>query len=125
MWEVIGESSAAHVLCSINDTNKYILATRYFCGCLRLIVRGLSVEQLSAIGRASMLPFIASLLKSDQLVITEALEAEWDWAEEHTIQKLKAYAKAWFETPAGAKYKTEYEHDLYVTCYPHAISCNL
>lgn len=69
-----------------------------------------------------MPPFFASLLKSDQHIITEALEAEWDWAEGHTIQKLKAYAKAWFETPAGAKYKTEYEHDLYVTYFPHAIS---
>lgn len=48
LWEITGESTTAHVLCSINGTNKHILATRYFCGWLQLIVRGLSVEELRA-----------------------------------------------------------------------------
>lgn len=36
-----------------------------------------------------------------------------------TISKLKAYAKSWFENPAGTKNKSEYEHAfLSFSCNP-------
>ena len=44
--------------------------------------------------------------------MTKTLEAEWDWAEVQTISKLKSYAKTWFVTLAGAKYKADYEYAL-------------
>lgn len=112
LWEVIGDVAAENVLCSVNNSDEYVLACRYFCGRLQLLVRGLSVEELSAIGRATMPSWFATLPKADQKVMTEAFEAAWDWAEAQTIQRLKGYAKSWFETPAGAKYKSEYEYAL-------------
>lgn len=59
-----------------------------------------------------MPPFFSNLAKADQNAMTEASEAAWDWAEAQIIGKLKSYAKLWFGTPAGAKYKTDYEHAL-------------
>ena len=75
LWEKTEDSTAAHILKSTADTNAYILAVRYFCGRLQLIVRSLSVEELTAIGRATMPRWFANLPKSDQNVLTDVLEA--------------------------------------------------
>lgn len=75
LWKKTGNSTAAYILKSTANTNAYILAVRYFCGRLQLIVRALSVEELTAIGRATMPPWFANLPKLDQNVLTDVLEA--------------------------------------------------
>lgn len=75
LWEVVGDSAAEHVFRSVANTDEYILATRYFCGRLQPIVRGLSIEELSSIGRATMPPFFSTLPNAEQNVMTEGLEA--------------------------------------------------
>lgn len=74
LWEVIMDSAAVHVFRSVNDTDEYILATHYFCGRLQLIVCGLFVEELSAIGCATMLSFFATF---QSLISSFALRVFW------------------------------------------------
>ena len=67
-----------------------------------------------------MSSFLSNLMKTKQNKISEAFETAWEWAEVQTIEKLKIYAKSWFGTTAGVRYKTKYEHVLWVSSF-HAI----
>lgn len=75
IWEVIGDSAAEHVLWSVANTDEYILATRYFCGHLQLIIHGLSIEELSSIRRVTIPPFFSTLPKAKQNIMTKGFEA--------------------------------------------------
>lgn len=112
LWEVIGDTDAENVLRNVADSDEYVLATRYFCGRLQLLVRGLSIEEVTTVSRATMPSFFSNLTKTEQNQMSEAFEAAWEWAEAQTIGKIKMYAKSWFGTPAGVRYKIEYEHAL-------------
>lgn len=80
LWKIIRDSAVSHILRDVPNTNAYITATRYFCGHLHLIMYGLSVEELSTTGRATMPAFFTTLPKNNQNVLTKALEAAWNWA---------------------------------------------
>lgn len=112
LWEVFGDANSTQVLKGVANMEDYQLAARYFCGRHQLLIRGINMDELTAIARATMPPFYSNISKAEQGTMADVLEAAWDWAETQTIIRLKTYAISWVTTPVGAKYKANYESSL-------------
>lgn len=86
----------------------YEQVVKLFVARLSLLVRGLYQDQLMVIFRASVPLWYSTADKADKIALSESFEAAQTWVDSQLIGKMKAYARMWYNTPAGEKYHQDW-----------------
>lgn len=84
------------------------MACRYFHARLSLVARGFNIEELKQIF-SSCLPFFLTIGEDyERNLARQYFEEQHDWVEDRLVERLRAYATDWLETPGGSLYKEQY-----------------
>ena len=78
---------------------------KYFHGRLVLLVRGLHLSEVSVIFHATVPAWHGSSEGNVQDALAGMFAAAYDWANAEVAKKMRAYSRAWFQSPAGRAYE--------------------
>lgn len=104
-WLAFGDAPSSQYLKSAATLEDYSRLVKYFHGRLVLLVRGLHLPEVSVIFRATTPAWHNSAESEVQDALEEAFESAYDWANAEVTKKIRAYSRAWFQSPAGQVYK--------------------
>lgn len=108
-WIIFGDQASTQFLKSSPSLPDYERNLKYFHGRLALVVRGLNLDEISALHRATLPSWAAHEKEEIQEGMTQSFESAYDWAQGCLISKIKAYADLWFKSPSGLEYKKDWE----------------
>lgn len=108
-WTIFGDNASTQFLKSSPSLSDYERNVKYFHGRLALVVRGLNLDELSAVHRATLPAWAAHEKEEIQEGMTDSFESAYDWAQDCLVSKIKAYADLWFKSPSGIEYKKEWD----------------
>ena len=108
LWNAIGDPASCKYLRSQTSLDKYRLAVKAFAARLSLVVHGVSSDQISSIRRATAPDWYETADRANKENANEAFEDAVAWTEAKLEEKIKFYARRWFETDAGNYYPTAF-----------------
>lgn len=108
-WVIFGDYASTQFLKSSSSLSDYERNVKYFHGRLALVVRGLNLDELSALYRATLPAWTVHEEEEVQEGMTSSFESAYDWAQDCLISKIKAYADLWFKSPSGIEYKKDWD----------------
>lgn len=109
LWETIGDRASETFLKKQGSLEEYDQAVKLFVARLSLLVRGLYQDQSMIVFRASVPTWYTTADKADKVSMSESFEAAQTWVDSQLIGKMKAYARMWYNTPAGQKYRQDWQ----------------
>lgn len=109
IWIVFGDNASTQFLKSSPGVPDYEKNVKYFHGRLALVVRGLSLDEILALYRATLPAWTAYEKKEVLEEMCNSFESAYDWAQECLISKIKAYADLWFKSESGKAYKAAWD----------------
>lgn len=113
-WVIFGDNASTQFLKSSPSLADYEHNVRYFHGRLALVVRGLNLDELSAVYRATLPAWAAHVEEDIQEGMMNSFESAYDWAQDCLLSRIKAYADLWFKSPAGIEYKKKWDYAAWV-----------
>lgn len=108
-WVIFGDNASTQFLKSSPSLSAYERNVKYFHGRLALVVRGLNLNELLAVHRATLPAWAAHEEEEIQEGMLDSFESAYDWAQNCLILKIKAYADLWFKSPSGNEYKKAWD----------------
>ncbi|MCJ1349402.1 hypothetical protein MMC31_007642, partial [Peltigera leucophlebia] len=109
-WDVFGDADSTRYLSSAQNLDEYINSARTFPARLALVVRGLSIDELKQIFRATQPAFLKGADSYDRNRASEQFEWAHDFCEDRLVERLVYYAKtSWLTSPAGEAYTTQWK----------------
>ena len=94
--------------------DEYEPAAKRFLARLSLIVRGLNQDQINVIFRVTIPNWYSTAEKADKIRASESWESAHTWVENQLIGKITEYAKLWYASQAGAKYREQWQFAKFV-----------
>lgn len=101
IWIVFGDNASTQFLKSSPTLLDYERNVKYFHGRLALVVRGLNLDEILVLHRATLPAWTAYEKKVVIEDMCNSFELAYDWAQECLISKIKAYANLWFKSESG------------------------
>lgn len=104
LWDVLGDRGSESYLKSQGTIEEYNVAVKVFLGRLRLVIRGLHLDQLMVIFRATTPNWYSTATKAEKVAMGELFEVAQNWVEIHLVGKMKGYSGLWYESAFGKVY---------------------
>ena len=114
LWEVVGDRGSEFYLKSQNTLEEYTPAACIFFGRLLLVVRGLHLDQLIVIFRASAPSWFTTVARDKKAAMIEAFKEAQAWVDQKIVAKMKAFSEIWYQSPTGAAYYNKWYKNKYV-----------
>lgn len=109
-WVVFGDHASTQFLKSSPTLDDYERNVEYFHGRMSLVLRGLRLDEISTLFRATLPAWYAHEEQEVQEAMSNFFEGAYDWVQDQIIAKVKAYSALWFRSESGSHYKTKWEY---------------
>lgn len=110
LWDAVGDCTSETYLKSQDTLEECTLAARVFLGRLCLLVRGLHLDQLMVIFRATVPMWYSTATRIEKAAMIEMFEEAQAWVEQKLVSKMKAFSQMWYQSPAGSTYHKAWHH---------------